>query len=47
LLRAQVDAAALALDRLDLAAARQDLQAVLEANPRHERAKRLLSLVPP
>jgi predicted Zn finger-like uncharacterized protein len=47
LLRAQVDAAALALDRRDLAAARQDLQAVLQANPKHERAKRLLSLVPP
>ncbi|HYZ90528.1 MAG TPA: MJ0042-type zinc finger domain-containing protein [Myxococcales bacterium] len=47
LLRAQVDAAALALDRRDLAAARQDLQAVLEVNPKHERAKRLLSLVPP
>ena len=47
LLRAQVDAAALALDRHDLAAARQGLQAVLEANPRHERAKVLLSLVAP
>jgi hypothetical protein len=46
LLRAQVDAAALALDRHDLATARQDLQAVLEVNPGHERAKRLLSLVP-
>jgi predicted Zn finger-like uncharacterized protein len=47
LLRAQVDAAALALDRHDLAAARQGLQAVLEANPKHERAKVLLSLVSP
>ena len=47
LLRAQVDAAALALDRHDLAAARQGLQAVLEANPKHERAKVLLSLVAP
>lgn len=47
LLRAQVDGAALALDRRDLAAARRGLQAVIEANPRHERAKRLLSLAPP
>jgi len=47
LLRAQVDAGALALDRHDLAAARQGLQAVLEANPKHERAKVLLSLVAP
>jgi hypothetical protein len=47
LLRAQVDAAALALDRHDLAAARRGLQAVLEANPQHERAKVLLSLVAP
>jgi hypothetical protein len=47
LLRAQVDAAALALDRRELATARQDLQAVLQANPRHERAKRLLSMAPP
>ena len=47
LLRAQVDAAALALDRRELATARQDLQAVLEANPKHERAKRLLSMAPP
>ena len=46
LLRAQVDAAALALDRRDLAAARQDLHDVLEVNPKHERAKRLLSLLP-
>ncbi len=47
LLRAQVEAAVVALDRHDLAAARQSLQGVVEANPRHERAKRLLSLVPP
>ncbi|HYV66363.1 MAG TPA: MJ0042-type zinc finger domain-containing protein [Myxococcales bacterium] len=47
LLRARVDAAALALDLRDLAAARQGLQAVVEANPRHERATRLLSLAPP
>ena len=47
LLRARVDAAVLALDRRDLAPARQGLQAVIEANPRHERAKRLLSLAPP
>ena len=47
LLRARVDAAALALDRRDLAPARQELQGVLEANPRHERAKRLLSLAGP
>ena len=46
LLRAQVDAAALALDRRDLASARQDLHDVLEVNPKHERAKRLLSLLP-
>jgi predicted Zn finger-like uncharacterized protein len=44
LLRAQVDAAALALDRRDLAFARSALQRVVEANPRHERAKALLSL---
>jgi uncharacterized protein HemY len=42
-----VDAAALALDRRDLAPARQELQGVLEANPKHERAKRLLSLAGP
>ena len=47
LLRARVDAAALALDRHDLASARQGLQAVVQANPRHERAKRLLSLAQP
>ena len=47
LLRAQVDAAALALERGNFASARQGLQAVVEANPRHERAKRLLSLAPP
>jgi hypothetical protein len=47
LLRARVDAAALALDRRDLAPARQELQGVLEANPKHERAKRLLSLAGP
>ncbi|HYR19380.1 MAG TPA: MJ0042-type zinc finger domain-containing protein [Myxococcales bacterium] len=42
LLRAQVDAAALALDRGELASARQGLQRVVEENPAHERAKRLL-----
>jgi hypothetical protein len=44
LLRAQVDAAALALDRRDLAFARSALQRVVEVNPRHGRAKALLSL---
>jgi len=47
LLRAQVDAAAIALDRADLASARQGLQGVVGANPMHERAKRLLSLTQP
>lgn len=45
LLRARVDEGALSLERRDLAAARQALQGVIEANPRHERAKRLLSLL--
>ena len=44
LLHAQVDAAALAIDRHDLASARAILQRVIEENPRHERAKALLSV---
>ena len=46
LLRAQVDAAEVALDRQELAADRQGLQRVLEENPKHERARALLTLLP-
>jgi cbb3-type cytochrome oxidase subunit 3 len=46
-LRAELDAAVLALERRDLAGARTAVEKVLEANPRHERAKRILSSVAP
>jgi hypothetical protein len=46
LLRAQVDLAAVAIDRRDPAAARDLLQRVLRENASHERARRLLALVP-
>jgi hypothetical protein len=44
LLRASVDAAAVALDKGERAAARQALEKVLQTNPHHERARRLLFL---
>jgi hypothetical protein len=47
MLRAQVDAAAISIDRQDPAPARDVLARVLKENPQHERAKRLLSLLPP
>jgi predicted Zn finger-like uncharacterized protein len=47
LLRAQVEAAAIALDRGEAGPARQGLTHVLQENPKHERARRLLSLLPP
>ena len=43
-LRAQVDAAEVALDRQELQASRQGLLKVLEENPKHERARALLIL---
>ena len=45
LLRAQVDLAAVSIDRRDHAAARDALQRVLRENPAHERARRLLALL--
>ncbi|MFN2546670.1 MAG: hypothetical protein ABR567_04500 [Myxococcales bacterium] len=47
LLRAQVDVAAISLDRQEPGAARDVLTRVLKENPQHERAKRLLALLPP
>ncbi len=46
LLRAILETAAVALDRGQLGPARSGFEQVLQANPLHERAKRLLSLVP-
>jgi predicted Zn finger-like uncharacterized protein len=46
LLRAQVDVAAIVLDRQEAGPARDVLTKVLGENPQHERAKRLLSLLP-
>lgn len=46
MLRAQVDLAAISLDRQETGPARDVLSKVLAANPAHERAKRLLSLLP-
>jgi len=45
LLRADVDLAAISLDRGDPAGARELLESVLRRNPKHERARRMLSLV--
>ncbi len=47
LLRAQVDAGAMLADRGDSTAARQILRRVVEANAQHERARRILRLLPP
>ena len=47
MLRAQVDVAAISLDRQEPDPARNVLTRVLKENPQHERAKRLLSLLPP
>jgi hypothetical protein len=46
LLRAQVDLAAISIDRQEPGPARDALSRVLQENPQHERAKRLLSLLP-
>lgn len=46
LLRAQVEQAALSMDRQEPGPARAVLGQVLQANPRHERARRLLALLP-
>jgi tetratricopeptide (TPR) repeat protein len=47
MLRADVDLADISLDRGDPAGARELLERVLRRNPQHERARRILSLVPP
>jgi FimV-like protein len=47
LLRADVDLAGFAIDGGDPAGARELLQRVLRSNPQHERARRMLSLLPP
>jgi predicted Zn finger-like uncharacterized protein len=47
LLRAQVDVAAISIDRQEPGPARDVLSKVLAANPAHERARRLLALLPP
>lgn len=46
LLRAQVDVGAISLDRQEPGPARAALSKVLEQNPQHERARRLLALLP-
>ena len=46
LLRADVDLANISLDRGDPAGARELLERVLRRNPQHDRARRILSLVP-
>ena len=45
LLRADVDLAAISMDRGDPAGARELLESVLRRNPQHDRARRMLSLV--
>ena len=47
LLRADVDLACIAIDGGDPAGARELLQRVLKGNPQHDRARRMLSLLPP
>ncbi|MGE5046974.1 MAG: hypothetical protein ACM3PC_00275, partial [Deltaproteobacteria bacterium] len=47
LLRAQVDLGAMLADRGDSTAAREILRRVVGANPQHERARRILRLLPP
>ncbi|HEX9577317.1 MAG TPA: hypothetical protein VF993_06160 [Myxococcales bacterium] len=46
LLRAQVDAAAVSMDRQEPGPARDGFKKALEQNPQHERAKRLQALLP-
>ncbi len=46
LLRAQVEQAGLSMDRQEPGPARDALAQVLQANPQHERAKRMLALLP-
>ena len=46
LLRAVYDTAGIALDRGELGSARAGFEQVLKANPAHERAKKMLSLIP-
>jgi predicted Zn finger-like uncharacterized protein len=46
MLRAQVDAAAISIDRQETGPARDLLTRVLQENPQHERARKLLSLLP-
>jgi len=46
MLRAQVEVAAISIDRGESGPARTLLTQVLQANPRHERAQRLLALLP-
>ena len=47
LLRADVDLAGIAIDGGDRAGARELLQRVIRDNPRHDRARRMLSSLPP
>ena len=47
LLRADVDLAEISLDRGDPAGARLLLERVLRRNPQHDRARRILAMVPP
>jgi tetratricopeptide (TPR) repeat protein len=47
LLRADVDLAGMAMDGGDPAGGRELLRRVLRDNPRHDRARRMLSLLPP
>ncbi len=46
MLRAQVEVAAISVDRQEAGPARLGLNQVLQENPAHDRAKRLLSLLP-
>ena len=46
MLRAQVEVAAISVDRQEAGPARLGLNQVLLENPAHDRAKRLLSLLP-
>jgi len=47
MLRADVDLAAIALDKGDARGARELLQKVLSQNPEHDRARRMLAMLPP
>lgn len=46
LLRAQVETAAISMDRQEQGTAREELARVLQQNPKHERARRMLLLLP-